>query len=147
MIGLLKYWRIIAALAAVAALVALGWSLGADRVQRMWDEDVATRTALLLKQTQADAKRLRALEETKNENIAEIDRLRANNHALWLRLPKTPCGGSGQTGTYSIAGSGQLHQDLPSGAEQAINEFDATCRDEADRADRIVEACRVFNEF
>lgn len=147
MIWLLKYWRIIAALTIAAALVAFGWWAGADRIQRKWDEDVAVRTAEQLKQTQEAAKRLRTLEETKNANIAEIDRLRANNHALWLRLPKAPCGGSSQTGQDNPAGSGQLPASAPSGAEEALNEFDKRWADEAYRADAIVEACRVLNEF
>lgn len=146
-LAVIKYWRIIAALVVVASLVAVGWNIGADRVQRKWDEDVATQTAVLLKQTQEAADKLRKLEETKNANIAEIDRLRANNHALWLRLPKTPCRGSGQTRQDTIAGSGELPEGTSSGAEQALNEFDATYRDEADRSDRIVESCRVLNEF
>lgn len=143
MIWLIKHWRALAIITIAAALFGAGWHQGADSVQRKWDEDVATRTALLLKQTQEAAEKLRKLEETKNANIAEIDRLRANNHALWLRLPKHRC----QTGTDNPAGSGELPEGAPSGAEQAVNEFDKRWADEAYRADKVVEDCRVLNEF
>lgn len=147
MIWLIKYWRIAVAAITGAAIFAAGWNIGEDSIQRKWDEDVATRTALLLKQTQEAAEKLRKLEETKNANIAEIDRLRANNHALWLRLPKTPCIGSGQTGKDNPAGSGELPEGAPSGAEQALNEFDKRWADEAYRADKVVEDCRVLNDM
>src|SRR5574340_6069 len=147
MIWLLKYRRIIAVMAAAAALVAFGWWQGSDHVERKWDGATARQVAEQLKHNTEQTTRLRTLEETKNANIAEIDRLRANNHALWLRLPKAPCGGSGQTGQDNPAGGGQLPEGAPSGAERALNEFDKRWADEAYRADKVVEDCRVLNEF
>lgn len=144
---LLQHWRVLALAGVVAVLFGAGWLQGSDHVQRKWDEYTARQVKAQLEKNQADAARLNKLEETKNENIVEIDRLRANNHALWLRLPKTTCGGSGAPSGDTVAGGGQLPEGAPSGAERAINEFDKRWADEAYRADRVVEDCRVLNEF
>lgn len=147
MIWILKHWRILALTTLIAGAGFAGYRDGADHVQRKWDEATARHVKAQLAKNQADATRLRKLEEVKNENIAEIDRLRANNHALWLRLPKNPCGGSDAPSGDTVAGGGQLPEGAPSGAERAINEFDKRWADEAYRADRVVEDCRVLNEF
>lgn len=96
------------------------------------------------KQAEADrkaAEKLRKLEGEKNANMAEVNRLRANNHALWLRMPKSTC-----TGTDTTAGGGQLPESAPSSAEQALNDFANQCGEQAYRCDTIVESCRVLND-
>lgn len=116
------------------------YKAGQNDRQADWDKDKAQQVAAQLAKNNADNAKLTTLEETKNANIVEIDRLRANNHAIWLRLPKTDCG-SGQTSTDSSARTGEL----PTPAEIALREFTEGLGDEARRADGIVESCRVLN--
>lgn len=142
MIWLLKYWKTLLAGAIAGALFGAGWFAGSDHVQRKWDEATARQVKAQLEKNRADAEKLRKLEETKNENLVEIDRLRANNHALWVRLPKTPCTGSAPGGN-TTAGTGEL----PTAPEIAFKRFTDGLADEAYRADRVVEDCRVLNEF
>lgn len=142
MTWLLKNWKEIFLAALVAGAFATGWWKGGDAVQRKWDADTARMVAAQLAKNQADAAKLKKLEETKNENIVEIDRLRANNHALWLRLPKTPCTGNTPSGD-TVAGTGEL----PTQAEIAFKRFTDGLADEAYRADKIIEDCRVLNDF
>ena len=122
------------------------YKAGQDDRQADWDKSTAQQVAAQLAKNNADNAKLKTLEETKNENLVEIDRLRANNHAIWLRLPKTPCTGSAPS-QDTTAGGGELPASTPSSAETAINEFDKRWADEAYRADRIVEDCRVLNNF
>lgn len=93
-------------------------------------------------QAQRDIEKLRKLEGEKNANMVEIERLRANNHALWLRLPRN----TSVACKDSTAGCGKLPEGTPSSAEQAINEFADQCGEQAYRCDSIVESCRVLNE-
>lgn len=146
----LKNWRIIGFLLMAVGTFAAGWVNGSDSVRREWEVDIHTRTKAALATAVENQKRLAALEETKNANLKEVDRLRANNHALWLRLPKTPCPGSVSdttSGSIGIAGSGELPEGSPGSAEQAINRFDRTFADEAYRADKVVEDCRVVVDW
>lgn len=147
MIWLRKYWKalLLAALIAGAALV--GYVKGADSVQAKWDADVLRLVKEQLAKNQADAAKLKKLEEMKNENLVEIDRLRVNNHALWMRLRPSACGGSDSPGANNTAGGGQLPEGASSRAERAINEFDKRWADEAYRADKMTEDCRVLNDF
>lgn len=87
------------------------------------------------------AEKLRKLEGEKNANMAEVNRLRANNHALWLRLPSSDFSSANTT-----PGGGQLPEGSPSSAEQALNEFANQCGEQAYQCDSIVESCRVLNE-
>ena len=114
---------------------------GQDDVQAKWGKAIAAQTAAQLAKNQVDTVKLKTLEETKNANIAQIDKLRADNHALWLRIPKTDCAGASQAGADSSPGTGEL----PTPAEIALREFTEGVADEARRADGIVEECRVLN--
>jgi hypothetical protein len=136
---------------AILALAAYGvyWSIdnsgynrGVGEVQTRWDKAEAERASAQDKKDADDFAKLRKLEGTKNENLAEIDRLRANNHALWLRLPKTACGGSGQSGSDNVAGD----RELSTPGERYLAEAKRQLDDEAERADKIVEECRVLND-
>ena len=124
-----------------------GYVEGKNDTQQKWDKEKAqqaqTHLQAIVAQQNLDKKR----EATQHENLNEIDRLRANNHALWLRLPKAPCpAGLPANNQTSDAASGVVHAQVSSSsadsAEQAINEFDRTYSDEALRADQIVERCR-----
>lgn len=142
MIWLLKYWKGIALAVVIAGAGLAGYVKGADSVQEKWDADVLRLVKAQLVKNQEDAAKLKKLEEVKNEKLVEIDRLRANNHALWLRLPKTPCTGSAPSGD-TTSGNGEL----PTAAEVAFKRFTDGLADEAHRADSVVESCRVLNDF
>ena len=102
----------------------------------------ATIAAAQLAKNQADNAKLKTLEETKNANIVQIDKLHADNHALWLRLPKADCAGTtSQTSTDPASAVGEL----PTQDEIALKRFTEGLADEARRADGIVESCRVLN--
>jgi hypothetical protein len=146
MIWLLKNWRIIGGILLAAGTFAAGWVNGSDSVRREWEVDIHIRTKQHMAELVNSQKIITTLEEQKNANLKEVDRLRANNRALWLRLPKTPCpGGLPETATSNtgVASGGELPAEVQSGAEQALNRFDSAYSDEAYRADRIVEECRV----
>ena len=143
---LLQYWKHLAAVALIATVSLVSYSKGADSVRQEWKLANAELEAERLKAEIEQRKNLQSLQETKSANLAEIDRLRANNHALWLRLPKTPCPGSVSDNTAiasGVASTGQLYDPLPSRAEQAINRFDEAWRGEAYRADKLIEDCRA----
>lgn len=129
--------------ALLASAFAMGWWKGGDAVQRKWDADTAREVKAQLVKNQADSAKLKKLEETKNENIVEIDRLHANNHALWLRLPKTTCGGSSTPSSDTTSAAGEL----PTKSERDLAEAKRRLDDESYRADKIVEECRVLNDF
>ena len=148
MIWLLANWRTIAILALVVAIAATGWGFGADSVQSKWDKATAQQVAAQLAKNQTDHAKMKTLEETKNANIVEIDRLRANlGKSERLRLRQTACSGSGKANSDNPAGEGQLPESVSGSAEDAINIFDREYLDEATRAEKIVESCRVLNDF
>lgn len=140
---LLGNWKWLTAIALAVFIFFAGYLRGADSVQRKWEREILAEIKAQLEKNQADAAKLKKLEETENANLVEIDRLRANNHALWMRLPKTPCGKPGETSTNSTTGAGEL----PTEAEIAFQRFREGLADEAYRADKIVENCRVLNDF
>lgn len=148
MIWLLKYWRTLLAGVIAGALFVAGWSFGADRVQSKWDEAIAAQTAAQLKYNTEQSAKLRTLEETKNENIAEIDRLNTElGKSDRLRLRKTACRGSNTPSTNSTSGARFVPEEVPDVQDEALNSFDATCRNIALEADKIVEYCRVLNDW
>lgn len=126
-----------------------GYVQGETHVQAEWDKAKAASVKAALDASIENQRRITELEGKKNDNLTEIDRLRANNHALWLRLPKTPCpGGLPSTDTTSgsestVTSGGVVHSDVPSVEESALNAFDRAYSDEAYRADKLIEQCRV----
>ena len=144
MLRLLPY---IVAIAAVLGIVYgihhHGYNQGEQYVQAKWDKAKAEQMSAQLKKNAEDLAALRKLEENANVESEDNKRLRANNHALWLRLPKTPCGGSGETITDNFTGTGEL----PTQGERDLAEAKRQLDEEAFRADEIVRACRVLNEF
>ena len=127
-----------------------GYVEGKNDTQQKWDKEKAqqaqTHLQAIVAQQNLDKKR----EATQHENLNEIDRLRANNHALWLRLPKAPCPtGLPTSNPPDDAASGVVHTPVSGGgedpigrAEQLVNDFKLTFSDEALRADQLVERCR-----
>lgn len=147
MIWLLKYWRILALTGVAATLFGAGWWQGSDRVQRKWDEDKARQVKEQLEKNQADAAKLRKLESDKNENLDYVSNLYFGlGKSQRLRLPQAPCAGS-QTSADNPAGEGFIPAGVSGSAEQAVNDFDLTYRNAALRSDKIVEGCRVLNDF
>lgn len=142
MIWLLKYWKGLILVALIAGAGLTGYLNGRDAIQRKWDVDTAREVKAQLVKNQEDAAKLKKLEETKNANLVEIDRLRANNHSLWLRLPRTPCTGD-PPGSDTVARGGEF----PTETETAFQRFRTGLADEAYRADKMTEDCRVLNEF
>lgn len=146
-------WKAICAAALIVASLTVVYSRGADSVQVKWDLETVQASAEVFANALAAQKERTKKQEEFHANLAEIDRLRANNHALWLRLPKTPCAGSlpipaTEGGT---AASGELHTEIPAGGEDAIgrveqliNDFKGVYDAEAFRADQVVEKCRTF---
>ncbi len=145
----IQNWKQIFAAALIAAAFVAGYNFNKEavHVQASWDKEKAEQAQAHLQAVVEQQSLTKKREATQNENLNEIDRLRANNHALWLRLPKTTCpAGLPPTDAPSDAASGVVHAPTSGGAgdaaEQALNEFDRTYSDEALRADQIVERCR-----
>jgi len=133
---------VVAVLGIVYGIHHHGYNAGVNEIQTKWDAAEHAAEQAQAAKNMADAERIRKLEVVKNENIVEIDRLRANNRALFLRIPQTACIGS-QASADNTAGAGQL----PDKAQAAFDRFMAGVADEAYRADRVVEDCRVLNEY
>lgn len=143
MTWLIANWRLITVAALLAGTHGAVWLNGSDHTQRKWDKATAAQVAAQLEKNVADLAKLKQLEEKANVESQDNIRLRANNHALWLRLPKTPCGGSGEAGGDNTAGTGEF----PTQSESYLDEAKRQLDDEALRADEIVRACRPLNEF
>lgn len=140
----------------VAAIHHHGVVEGRDESQAQRDKEKAEQVAAHLQKTLANQKLIQHLEETKNVNVIEINRLRANNHALWVRLPKTACSSatptadspatpaSGVISTSPESGQGEVSGGV---AQQAFDDYERGRDDEAYRADTLVEDCRVLHDW
>lgn len=127
-----------------------GFVEGQHAIQAKWDKATAEQTQAHMQATLANQKIITNLEVTRNENIAYIAKLNADNTALdkRLHLPHTACprilppvaatGGSQD----SSAASGVVQPDVSTSAEEAVNEFDATYRAESLRCDKLIEDVR-----
>ena len=148
----IQNWKQIFAAALIAASFVAGYNFNKEavHVQASWDKEKAEQAQAHLQEIVDQQNLEKKREATKNENLTEIDRLRANNHVLWLRLPKAPCtAGLPASDPPSDAASGVVHAPVSSSsedpigrAEQLVNAFKFTYSDEALRADQIVERCR-----
>ena len=124
-----------------------GYVEGKNDTQQKWDKEKAEQAQAHMQAVVAQQNLDKKREATQHENLAEIDRLRANNHALWLRLPKTTCP-PGLPGTTKNPTTTPrvVHTEVSTSTqdiiEAAINEFDRIYSDESLRADRVVEECR-----
>ena len=117
---------------------------GQNNRQAKWDKVTAEQVAAQLSKNVADNEKLKQLQEKSNVESQDNLRLRANNHALWLRLPKAYCdSGTSQTRTNNPTTIGEL----PTQGERDLAEAKRQLDDEALRADEVVRACRVLNEF
>lgn len=147
-------WKSMFVAALIAVSLSVAYSRGADSVQVKWDLEKAQASAEAFAIALAAQKERTKKQEEYHDNLAEIDRLRANNHALWLRLPKTPCTPSlPSVAKNGAAAGGELHVEVPAGgedtvgrAEQLINDFKGVYDGESLRADKIVEECRKVVE-
>ena len=140
---LIQNWKSILGAALIAGAGLTGYIKGKAATQSEWDVATARQVKVQLEKNQADSAKLKKLEEKANVESQDNLRLRANNHALWLRLPKTPCGGAGAPSGDTAAGTGEL----PTQSELYLAEAKRQLDDEALRADEIVKACRVLNDF
>ncbi len=126
----------------IAAGVLFVYHAGQNNRQADWDKATAQQVAAQLTKNQADNAKLKSLEEKSNVESQDNLRLRANNHALWLRLPKAPCdNGTSQTSSDTITGT----REFPTQSESYLAEAKRQLDDEALRADEVVRACRVLN--
>jgi len=137
-----------------------GFKEGQKDVQAQWDAAKAVATKAALDATAANLKHITELEKTKNDNLATIDALHENNtqfrldkHTLWMRLQKATCAGglsdttTSSGGTNTTTSSGVVSTKPQSSPEQAFGEFVGGAGDEAYRADKIVEDCRVVLDW
>lgn len=128
-----------------AGIFAGGFFLGSALKQAAWTEEnlAEARERILL--TQANAARINKLEIEQNANQVEIDRLRANNHALWLRLPKTPCGG---VAASSVSGTATASdKPLPTDPQEAFNRFNEGLGELMHEADTVVNNCAALQKW
>ncbi len=140
---LLRALPYLAAVVFAAVVLYKVWDMGGDHVQAKWDKATAEQVAAQFAKNLADQAKLTQLEEKANAESQDNLRLRANNHAMFMRLPQFPCNGSGQTSGDTTAGT----RELPTQGERYLAEAKRQLDDEALRADEIVRACRVLNEF
>lgn len=141
----LKNWKLLAGVALLVMAFVSGKSIGESSVQTRWDSEKAALLLEAQKKSAQDAKKILELETAKNENLKRIDGLLANNHALWLRLPKTPCGGPSGSGIIRIdpPQGGVLHGEPP----DPLTEYSREVGELFGQCDKIVESCRVNAEY
>lgn len=138
----LKY---ILAIVIIAASVAGGWSLGADRVQRKWDKERLAIADESREAAERSQKHINELEKTKYENDATISKLRDDVAGFRVRVPKAPCtrpepaGGS----EGAVAGTGQPVDK----SQEAFDDFRRGLESDAENADKIIENCRVVADW
>lgn len=140
-----KNWRVLAGVALLATVFAFGRSTGASSVQAQWDSERAALLAEAQKKSERDAKKILDLEINKDANLKRIDGLLANNHQLWLRVPKAPCSKPTDPGVGipTTPGDGAFPVDTQTvieGYSRAVDGLFAQC-------DKIVESCRVNAEY
>lgn len=127
-----------------------GFNKGEHYVQSKWDKERTSNLEAQAKRNAEDSAKLHELETAKNENLATIDRLtRSNRNLKRLRISQSYC--PSKADPDNPAGGGKFHEELHGGAgevvENAVNEFDLTYRAEAERADKLIEGCRVINDY
>lgn len=141
-------WKLLA----VAAVYGFGMYVGGAIQQHKQDAKQLDEVKEQLAKNQADNARLNQLEGTKNENLDYVANLYFGlGKSQRLRLQTPTCGQSGETS----ADSATRERLVPVGisevagetSEDAINEFDLRYRNAALRAEKIVEDCRLLNEF
>jgi len=148
---LIQNWKAISVAALIAASNIAAYNRGADSIQAKWVAEKAQISQELLANALEAQKRQTTKEREYNENIETITRMRDTYKRDWLRLQKTPCPGklpNADTASNSeLTVTWELQPELPSSAEQAINEFDAAYYGESLRADKVVEECRKVVEL
>jgi len=150
-------WRIISFVVLLAGSFVTGWKTGGESVQRQWDVDIHIRTKAVMEQVVANDQLKTKLKEVQNVNTKTIDmlastvrKLRADNR---LRLPAPPCSGGlpdtdATSGSQDAAtGNGELFEPVQTGAEHALERFDGAYAEESERADKIIEGCRVLRDW
>lgn len=138
---LLTYWKQLTIALILAITYLAGVKSGSDRVSIKWEREKAAIVAEHLKQVELNAKRIVELEETKNENLAKVDKLYRDNRALRLRLPT--CKEVTTSGVAAIAGSGTL----PASPQQALDRYTEGVGQLMLEADRMTEVCRVVVDW
>jgi len=140
-IWLLENWKLLVSIALLLIAAAFGYSTGTSHVQSQWDSEKLKTQAEAQKKAEEHAKKILDLETTKDENNKRIDGLLANNHSLWLRVPKTPCAGPASPGVspHPSTGGGSLYSIAP----DPLEEYSREVGELFGQCDKIVESCRV----
>lgn len=141
MIWFLSNWKLVGSATIISILMYFSFSYGEDRVQQEWDKEKAT----LVKAIVVNGQVVHDLGVSHDKDQILIDKLAADNHALWLRLPKTTCIGlnSPTTSGQAIAGV----EPLPVEPQQALNRYTEGVGSLMHEADSIVNDCRVVMEW
>lgn len=132
-------------LAIAALLFGSGCYVGAKWVTADWNAERLATAKESAKKAKKDADKILELETTKNDNLTRIDGLLANNHALWLRLPKTACGQptNPPIGTGTTPAGGTLHTEPP----DPLEEYSREVGELFGQCDKVIENCRVSMEY
>ena len=141
MLWCLANWRTITITAIIVVLCSFSFKLGKEWVQSDWDKE----KAVLVKYALDNGKVVHDLGVKHDNDQIAIDKLHADNHALWLRLPKTACVRLDTTeSSGEAATTGEL---LPGDPQQAINGYTEGVRELMYKADSVVNDCRVVMEW
>lgn len=141
MIWLLANWRSTSIVVLIVGICYFSFSEGRDYTQRQWDKAKAT----LVKQVVDNAQVVHDLGVSHDKDQTTIDKLAADNHALWLRLPKTPCVGVSPSSTSEQTPTGV--EPLPTDPQQTINGYTEGVGSLMHEADTVVNDCRVVIEW
>ena len=149
MIWLLQNWRIILGIALAGVIFAGGWMAGSSSTQKRWDSETLIHIQEQLAATERNQALTNKLEQTKNENIAIIDRYRRDLATVRVRVPTATCPGglpdtaasSGVADSIIIAGvSADQNQ-------EAFDRFAAGLAEDAAEHDALIEQCRVVMDW
>jgi hypothetical protein len=139
----LENWRLLIVFALAGVLFITGWHYGASSVQQSWDKERATQQADAMSAMTAHAEMIQTLEVQKNDNIAKIDSLAADNQRLRLRPPACikPTDTSISTSTTPSSGFVQPTIQIP------LDDFTIGVGSDFVRCDKIVESARVMSDY
>jgi hypothetical protein len=144
-VWLLENWKLLVSTALLLIAAAFGYNTGSSHVQSQWDSEKQKMQEDFQKKAAADALKILELETIKDANLNRIDGLLANNHALWLRVPKTPCTKPADTGVgvQPAAGGGSLYSISP----DPLTRYSSSVGELLGQCDKIVESCRVNAKY
>lgn len=142
MTWIIENWKLVIGGILSIVLFGTGWHMGSSSVQDSWDKEKLANATLQAQLAEKNAKTIGDLENEKQSNLVIIDTLRSSITGLYLPT----CSGQvhPSTGINPAASTSGL---LPDGEQAAIDKYTTGTRQLLYEADKVVEQCRVMQEW